>query len=355
MSSRLIVGRLAARLLAVVALAVGSHFSATPAAAATFSVTTVQDAPNVSPTGTTCQSTLPGGPCTLRAAVQAANALGGTQAISLQAAGDYRLTVVGAGEDSGRTGDLDINGVAVRISNASGGSIAIDGNSTDRVFDLGSLAPGQLFVEGVTIQNGFVDGSGSGIRVNVQSTLTLINVVVSNNGTNGLSACCGGGISNLGALNITNSTINGNSAAGSSSPGAGGGIDNSGAATLNMVTISGNTAAEHGRGSVCEGGTGGGIINNGTMTLTDVTVSGNTSFGQICHLGNTGGHGGGIWNGGILNLMNTTMSSNNASDRRGGNITNISTLTVQSSVVTNARVGGNCNGPVTSLGDNLLT
>src|SRR5262245_6546816 len=56
------------------------------AQAATFTVSTTQDAPHTTPLNGNCTSTLPGNPCTLRAAVQAANFLGGTHTINLQVA-----------------------------------------------------------------------------------------------------------------------------------------------------------------------------------------------------------------------------------------------------------------------------
>src|SRR5438105_288060 len=71
--------------------------------AAFFRVTTTADAPQASP-GPSCASTRDG-QCTLRAAIQAANALGGGEhTISLAVKGTYAL-VAGAGEDSGATGD----------------------------------------------------------------------------------------------------------------------------------------------------------------------------------------------------------------------------------------------------------
>src|SRR5438552_1988527 len=82
------------------------------ALAATFVVTTTADAPHTLPIDGNCTSTLPGNPCTLRAAVMAANFLGSTGAphtINLSVAGTYLLTVTGANEDNAATGDLDIN------------------------------------------------------------------------------------------------------------------------------------------------------------------------------------------------------------------------------------------------------
>src|SRR5438874_2727849 len=108
------------RLASLVALLAAGLFHPQPAQAATFIVTTFQDAPHTTPLDGNCTSTVPGGFCTLRAAVQAANFLGGTQTINLAIPGTYTLSVTGPNEDNAATGDLDVNGVNLTIANASG-------------------------------------------------------------------------------------------------------------------------------------------------------------------------------------------------------------------------------------------
>src|SRR4051812_47600018 len=95
----------------VVSLVLGTRLpAATPAYAATWTVTTTTDAAHAQPIDGTCTSTLPGGACTLRAAIQAADYLtGGPYTIDLQAQGTYPLTLTGADEDLAATGDLDLN------------------------------------------------------------------------------------------------------------------------------------------------------------------------------------------------------------------------------------------------------
>jgi hypothetical protein len=102
----------------------------------------------------------------------------------------------------------------------------------------------------------------------------------------------GGGIQNESSatLNITNSTISGNTAAST-----GGGIQNETNATLSITnsTISGNIAAS----------TGGGIRNVvGTTTLRNVTIANNTSTTSA----------GGISNTGTVNIGNTIVANNNS-------------------------------------------
>ncbi len=88
-------------------------FAATPilvnSKRAVFSVNTTDDAAQQPGAGATCASTLQGR-CTLRAAIQAANALGGGEhVISLHAQGTYSLTVTGTGEEDASAGDLDVD------------------------------------------------------------------------------------------------------------------------------------------------------------------------------------------------------------------------------------------------------
>ena len=80
------------RRLVVISLIVGVLLHPESAQAATYVVSTTADAPHASPVDASCASTLPGNPCTLRAAVQAANFLGGANTINLALAGTYTLT-----------------------------------------------------------------------------------------------------------------------------------------------------------------------------------------------------------------------------------------------------------------------
>ena len=149
----------AVEVLAAAALALALPASAALAApetisrvhATTVTVATTDDAPHGAPLNGTCTSTRPGGACTLRAAIQAANFLGdGPHTINLSTPGTYTLTAVGPNEDEGATGDLDINGTTVAIANTSNGLVAIDGNHTDRVLSIGRRAPAHLTISGVT-------------------------------------------------------------------------------------------------------------------------------------------------------------------------------------------------------------
>src|SRR3990172_8808874 len=75
-----------------------------PAHAAEFTVNSTADAVDASLGDGTCDDG--SGNCTLRAAIQEANALSGPDTIDLPA-GTYTLTIPGTGEDAAATGDLD--------------------------------------------------------------------------------------------------------------------------------------------------------------------------------------------------------------------------------------------------------
>jgi hypothetical protein len=93
-------GRLAGLLVSVVLL-IGPLASSRPALAAGFVVTTGLDAPHTLPLDGTCSSTI--GACTLRAAVEAASFLGGTQTVQFAGAGVYTLTLDGGLPVNGST------------------------------------------------------------------------------------------------------------------------------------------------------------------------------------------------------------------------------------------------------------
>jgi len=80
------------------------------------------------------------------------------------------------------------------------------------------------------------------------------------------SPSSGGGITNTGALILTNVIVRDNSA------GYGGGIFTNGELTLDGCTITGNTATTETRA-----GRGGGVLNYDTIVQTNTTISGNSA------------------------------------------------------------------------------
>jgi hypothetical protein len=206
-------------------------------------------------------------------------------------------------------------------------TLTISGNHASRIFDDAANVNVSLF--GLTL----IDGSsatGGGAILNA-GTLNLSQSTISGN-----SAAEGGGIYNSsgGSLLISNSTVSGNTAQLS-----GGGIWTYGTLTLNNSTLSGNTA-----GSATSTGYGGGLYAAvGTSnTISDSTFSNNyariagggilTAGGTSVAISNstlagnsTQYYGGGIansWSGGALGstmtITNSTLSANNAGSAGGG-------------------------------------
>lgn len=314
-------------LMAGLALNVGSG-SVPVAHAAAFLVNSVADLPDGGLADGLCDTgSAPflTGICTLRAAIQQANATVGPDAITLPA-GVYTLTRVGTGEDEADTGDLDITD-DMTIIGANAATTIVDGLTFDRVFDI--LPGATVTIQDVTIQNGdtasvivvIVGGGVTGIGAGIRNmgTLTLTDVDVKDNAAD---ESAGGGIANQGSLTMSGGTISDNSARD-----AGGGIFNldSGTATLNNVTVSDNTVERR----------GGGIATLGSLTLTDSTVSGNTANRQ----------GAGIFSGGgTLTLTTSTIRDNvlDAPGSFGGGIYNTGALTMDQSTIRDntARKGG---------------
>ena len=115
-----------ATLIAIVLLA-GS------AAAATFDVNLTVDEPDFNPGDGVCRASITMG-CSLRAAIEEANALEGDDVINLPG-GTFTLTITGAGEDNAATGDLDVR-ENLSIYGQGMSATRIDAAGIDRVFDL---------------------------------------------------------------------------------------------------------------------------------------------------------------------------------------------------------------------------
>src|SRR5437660_359344 len=100
-----------------------------PAAqAATFTVDSTLDAVDAHPGDGVCATAT--NVCTLRAAIQEANALAGADTINVPA-GMYTLSIPGSFEDEAATGDLDITDDLTLIG-AGARSTIIDGGGLDR-------------------------------------------------------------------------------------------------------------------------------------------------------------------------------------------------------------------------------
>lgn len=223
------------------------------APAATFTVDTEADLPN--PGTNPCTNAI-AGQCSLRSAIQEANALGGgphTITLRQSVTDALSLTVSGDEENLAASGDLDVTSdiVIVGVLDVTPDwRVSIDATGLgDRVFD---IRPGR--------------------RLRIEDLM-----VTGGTAMNGL----GGGFRNEGTLEIHRCTVDGNTALGEKGqdgqfPGAGGG----------------------GGGGA---GLGGGVYNTGTLTITESQISNNRAQGGDGGKGpsnggqfnGTGGRGGG--------------------------------------------------------------
>src|SRR5689334_19365144 len=172
-------------------------------AAGDFVVSSNVDEVDANPGDGLCQTAR--GECSLRAAVQEANALGGADAISIPA-GTYTLSIPGAGEDSAATGDLDIN-ESLTITGAGVGATVLDAGNLDREFDVHG---GTLTLSDLTVQHGLAD-PGGGVLVNSSASIMRVSFI-NNQSTSDASNGTGGAVfvSVEGSADIAQSLFKGN-------------------------------------------------------------------------------------------------------------------------------------------------
>ena len=289
---------------------------ARPAYAATISV------------GSTADDATTNGNCTLREAIIAANtdaardacpAGSGADTITVPA-GTYTLTIPEVTPNAPRdatVGDLDItgpttiNGAGVRTTSVDGGSAPFN----DRIFENFATTT----ISGLTVTGGHPrigDARGGGLRNNA-NTLTLDKIAVMANTAVYHAGILGQG----GTLNVTNSTVSGNSAFET----GGGIVQFAGTANITNSTISGNEADDPDDPSCC--GVASGVAIEGA--------------------------------GSTMNIESSTIASN-TSDSPGGGITTSkdATANVKNTIVSN-NTTDNCDtiaydgGPITSQGNNI--
>ncbi len=292
--------------------------------------------------------------CTLRDAVLAANAAGGTSTITLPA-GTYDLTIAPSGNDDASTGDLNVTS-AITINGAGSASTTIDGGGasstvTDRVFRVEST--GSLTLSGATIQHGHPAGGqgmlseGGGILA--LGALTLTDATVSNNFVDAPGLNGGGAGIALEApvpLSLTRVTVSTNTVNSSTGAIAGGGglLLSGGPAAIDHSTIGINTAA----------GPGGGVYStSGSLTITDTTISENQAVLPANAPAGNQASGGGLATGGSVpvDLDRDVIASNNAA-QSGGGISDQggSAYTITDTMITfNGAVAG-FTGGVSSIG-----
>jgi CSLREA domain-containing protein len=244
-----------------------------------------------------CENSNPG--CSLRGAIQAANANSGADGIEIN---------LPAGSVINLTSPLPNITEGVGITGPGADKLTVRRNTGGnyRIFNVVVPNPGIVSFSGMTISNGSID-HGGGIMT-----------------------------SNTGTVNVNNCTLSANSAG----AGYGGGIHNFGGTTnATNCTLSGNSA-----------GDGGGIFNegqNGVMKITNCTLRGNSASS-----------GGAIFIfAGQVNVTNCTISGNSATSGGGVFLFNMgATMTVKSSLIAlnTANSDPDVFSVITSSGFNLI-
>ena len=141
-----------------------AQFGLTSARAdANFAITSTADAVDATPGDGQCLTNA--NDCTLRAAVQEANALSGPDTITLQA-GEYKLALAGSFEDDAATGDLDITD-DLTITGVGMNATIINADGLDRAFH---QFGGSLTLSDLTVQTG-LSSPGGGLLVDGVSLL----------------------------------------------------------------------------------------------------------------------------------------------------------------------------------------
>lgn len=288
--------------------------------AAIITVNDLGDAADAIPSDNICATA--GSVCTLRAAIQTANSIGGTNVINVPSGTITLASNLGLGSN------ITVNGVGT-------GSTIISGNGVAQVFVFVQNGI-NVAMNDLTITGG-VSSQGAGIFATTSSTLSLTRVLVTNNNAT-LTSKQGGGLFIAGTLNLTDSTVSNNSAAN-----GGGGIrlNATGTANITNSTISGNSTSSVGAG-------GGGIESLGTLNITNSTFSGNT-------IGD--GSGAGIEVAGGDTTISFTTITANSSVSTSGQLSRFGTgvFIIRGSIVANPAAGINCAGlsAANSGGNNL--
>jgi hypothetical protein len=203
--------------------------------------------------------------------------------------------------------------------------VAITGAGANRL----TIQPGRLFITNadVTLSGMTIDGTASFDGIENTGTLNLTNVVVKDGGGFSLFGFDGSIVNNGGILTVTNSLITNNQGTGTS-----GGIynKNGGVAHLTNSTISGNRTDSTGGGIYNSGGTinitnstvsgnsantGGGIYNaSGTVNVRNTIIANNTASTAPDISGTVNSLGYNL----IRNTTGTTITGNTT-----GNITGV--------------------------------
>lgn len=354
--------------------------SRTLLSAVTFAVNSTDDAVDANPGDGVAADSL--GRTTLRAAIMEANALNNPDgAVINLPAGNYGLTLAGAGENNAASGDLDVK-TKITLVGASSSTTSVNANSLDRVFhvhpganftvqnlrvsggstsdvdplggggiasDRATLAVNDSIISGNQAAGHTEDYGGGGIAVIggsavVRRSIIRENSLIKNAATEHGSSRFGAGLYALGAnVDILNTTVSANSGH------EGAGLANIGGGTmrLSFVNVVGNTSDYEGGGIQNELST---LIINSSRIADNTSVNvggglynfaGNVTLNKVEVINNeTGAKGGGIWNSGRataaigkVTIANSVIRDNSANDGGGVGNTRDSLLTIRDTTI----------------------
>ncbi|MBA3471774.1 MAG: hypothetical protein H0T57_00860 [Rubrobacter sp.] len=265
------------RLATLAAIVVAMVALAAPAAwAKTFTVNSTAN-PGSGGVGAACAPDpvlAPAPECTLRGAVNAANANTLTDTINFKAGVSGDIELFNTSTQGGFSILNDATGVDLTINGPGAGVLAVDGNNQTRAF---GIAPGaNATINGLTIKNGKAPESGftEAGGIGNSGTLTLNRSTVSGN----TADLYGGGIFSWNDLSDDTTTISNSTISGNTAGSHGGGIANyDGLTRIKYSTITNNTAP-YGEGS------GVWSDDDGTSARTEVLssiISANTNDNDV--------------------------------------------------------------------------
>ncbi|MEE6263817.1 right-handed parallel beta-helix repeat-containing protein [Plantactinospora sonchi] len=307
-----------------------------PAWAVTFTVTSTADLVDANVGNGICATSA--GSCTLRAAIQEANAALPADTIQVPA-GTYEITRAPSGGNDDDTGDFDVT-APVNIIGAGAASTVLDGGQPpagapaerrglDRLLEIhesagnvtvsgltlregydaelggavANLSPGVLRLQGVSVLDSHAGISGGGIDIDGEGRVEITGSTIRGNTTGG----DGGGISQQheAELTLTDTSLTQNTAGAD-----GGGLSSVGKTRLTVVrgTVSGNTATGNGGGVLAE--------SERATTVRDTVFTGNTAGDPA----SGDGGGGGLYLGGsaAATVTGSSFTENNAVAEGGG-------------------------------------
>lgn len=369
---------MARRILAAFAAVsvVGGLTACEPVPVVDLVVDSTVDAVDAAPGDGVCSTAT--GACTLRAAIQEANALDDRVVITLADSATYTLTLPGRDEDAGAAGDLDV--AADHVTIHGNGSTVTAGRAwqtnpyptppsyrggIDRVLDHHS---GVLNIDHLGITGGYVDHSGGGLRST--ATLVLNTVSVGGNETYGEGDTGGMGLhQDGGTLMLLSSSVSYNRHA-SGEPGTVGGLFQAeGTAIILASTIHGNRSNNSHAGYhplrpydgwLYQGDFAGYRQTGGTGLMVNSVVSGHFSVEPLCTYsptfppnctGSEWHFGPGVRADGQLEIVSSRLVGNNQQEPLLG----FSTFDLEGTATVRGSIVETCApGAMTSLGYNRV-